>query len=81
MAITDELARRFVCAKCRASGGVVKTVPTISGWSVLFGGPSSSLLAVSCKGCGYTELFDADTLNRNRKGGAIFDSIYGEQRP
>lgn len=82
-AIAEELARRFVCPKCKAAGGTVRTVNAnpMTFAAALFRLPGSVLFAVSCKRCGFTELFDADTLNKNRNGGTIFDTIYGPQSP
>ena len=77
MAIDDELARRFVCCKCKATGAVTKRfAATGTGLSRLIDLQHHVFIAVSCKGCGYTDLFDLQVLEGKSNAEAIIDAIF-----
>ena len=64
MNLDQELARRFVCAKCRSEGAHVKRfAATGTGLSRLFDIQHNKFVAASCTNCGYTELFNPHILD------------------
>jgi predicted nucleic-acid-binding Zn-ribbon protein len=78
MAIDEELARRFVCSKCKATGASVKRfAATGTGLSRLLDVQHNVFIAVSCTACGYTDLFNPEILEGKDNAGAIIDAIFG----
>ena len=79
MAIDDELTRRFVCARCKGAGGTAKRfAATGTGLSRWFDIQHNVFIAVSCKACGYTDLFNPEVLEGKDNVGAILDAIFGD---
>ena len=78
MNLDQELARRFVCAKCRSEGAHVKRfAATGTGLSRLFDIQHNKFVAVSCTNCGYTELYNPHVLERKGVGMDILDLMFG----
>ena len=78
MSLDQELARRFVCAKCRSRGGHVKRIATTgTGLSRLLDFQHNKFIAVSCANCGYTEFFNPRVLERRGVGTDILDLLFG----
>jgi len=75
----DELlAERFACCKCKAQGGAVKRIATTgAGLSRLFDFQHNRFVAVSCRNCGYTEIYDAEVLTGRDNVGDIMDILFG----
>ena len=58
------LADQFVCPKCSGQGGLISRLrSTEKGALGLLG---SNLIAVSCRSCGFTELYNYIVLKQNR---------------
>lgn len=78
MTLDQELARRFVCTKCRSRGGHVKRfAATGTGLSRIFDIQHNKFVAVSCAKCGYTELFNPQILEGKSVGTDILDLLFG----
>jgi hypothetical protein len=78
MSLDQELARRFVCAKCRSEGAHVKRIAaTGTGLSRLFDIQHNKFIALSCANCGYTELYNARVLERKGVGMDVLDLLFG----
>jgi predicted nucleic-acid-binding Zn-ribbon protein len=72
------LASRFVCSKCKSSGGRAKRIAaTGTGLSKLFDIQHNHFVAVSCNHCGYTELFNPDIIERKSNVGTVIDILFG----
>jgi predicted nucleic-acid-binding Zn-ribbon protein len=76
MTIDDQLAQRFSCPKCRRSGGEVKRfAATGTGLTKLMDIQHNKYIAVSCRYCGFTELYNPDMLEGKSHLGDILDLI------
>lgn len=75
----EEFHLRWKCPKCSAPRPVVRKISTTgSGLSRLFDIQHLKYYAVSCIQCGYTELYDASVIDKNRGRLAdILDIILG----
>jgi uncharacterized protein len=77
-AIDEELAARFVCAKCRTPGGTVKRIAaTGTGISRLFDVQHNRFIAVSCTHCGFTELYNPRVLGDRENLSDVLDVLFG----
>ena len=78
MSVDDELANRFVCTKCKSSGGAVKRfAATGTGLSKLFDIQHNKFIAVSCQNCGYTEVYNPAILEGTSRLGDVLDVLFG----
>ena len=77
--IEKEIESKFVCAKCRSSGAKVKSLAmTGTGISKLLDIQHNRYIFASCNSCGYTEVYNMDTLSgRKDKVGNVLDVIFG----
>ena len=77
--IEKEIESRFICAKCRSNGARVKSLAmTGTGLSRLLDLQHNRFTFASCNNCGYTEVYDLDTLSGGKdKVGNILDLIFG----
>ena len=77
--IEKEIESRFVCSKCHANGAKAKSVAmTGTGLSRLLDLQHNRFTFVSCRNCGYTEVYDLDILKGYKDGvGNILDVIFG----
>ncbi|MFQ6016277.1 MAG: zinc ribbon domain-containing protein [Anaerolineae bacterium] len=75
--VEEELAERFVCAKCGSEAGKVKTLAmTGAGVTRFFDIQANRYIFVSCDNCGYTEVFDAEVLKGTDTLGTVLDAIF-----
>ena len=59
----DNLARRFTCVKCRGVGGRTRALSMSgTGLSRLLDLQMNKYIFVSCNHCGYTEVYDYNTV-------------------
>ncbi|HEX3031502.1 MAG TPA: zinc ribbon domain-containing protein [Bacillota bacterium] len=76
--LDDQLGSRFVCVKCNNSGAKVKRfAATGTGLSKLFDIQHNEFIAVSCKNCGFTELYNPEILEGKNNLGNILDILFG----
>ncbi len=63
----EALEQRWKCPKCGAPRPTVRKISTTGGGlSRLFDIQHIKYYAVSCNQCGYTELYDASVLDKNK---------------
>jgi len=75
--IEDELAGAFVCSKCLHSGGHVEHLAMSgTGISRMFEIQAYRYAFVSCKNCGYTEIFNLKTLKGKDDLGTFFEILF-----
>ena len=78
MALEDQFASRFKCAKCQSTGARVKRIATTGrGLSKLFDIQHNQFLMVSCGHCGYTEVYNPEILEGKQHVGSIIDILLG----
>lgn len=78
MDLDKKLARRFVCSKCQGEGAKVKRIAvTGSGLSRFVNLQHNQFVAVSCKRCGYTDLFDQAIMAGRDEGVNVLDLLFG----
>ena len=77
--IEKEIESRFVCAKCHSTGTKAKSLAmTGTGISKLLDVQHNRYIFASCNNCGYTEVYDLDTLSGSKdEVGNILDIIFG----
>jgi hypothetical protein len=76
--LDEQLAARFVCAKCRTVGGRVKRIAaTGTGISRLFDVQHNRFIAVSCTNCGFSELYDLAVLRGREDVTDVLDILFG----
>lgn len=76
--IDDEFAARFLCAKCGATGAKVKRfAATGTGLSKIFNVQHNRFIAVSCRQCGYIELYDPEVFEGKNTAADVFDVLFG----
>ena len=77
--IEDDLAGAFVCSKCLHSGGHVEHLAMSgTGLSRLFEIQAYRYAFVSCKNCGFTEIFNLNILKGKDNLGTIFEVIFAD---
>ena len=77
MSLDEQIASRFTCLKCKHHGGKVKRIAaTGTGISKLLDIQHNHFLAVSCKNCGFTELYNPGMLGDEQKLGTILDILF-----
>lgn len=78
MATVDEqLERAFVCKKCNHRGAVVESLSMSgTGLSRLFEMQPYRYAFVSCKNCGYTEVYNLDILEGSDDLGGLLDVLF-----
>jgi len=76
--LDDQLRERFVCSKCKSSGALVKRfAATGTGFSKMFDIQHNHFIAVSCKNCGFTEIYNPEVLEGKDGLGNLFDILFG----
>jgi len=74
---TEELGVRFVCARCKQQGGHVEELAMSgTGLSRLFEIQPFRYAFVSCNNCGYTEVYNLDTLKGKDDVGKFLDILF-----
>lgn len=77
--IEDDLAGAFVCPKCMHSGGHVEHLAMSgTGLSRMFEIQAYRYAFVSCKNCGYTEIFNLKILKGKDDLGTILEIIFAD---
>ena len=77
--IEDDLAGAFVCSKCLHSGGHVEHLAMSgTGISRMFEIQAYTYAFVSCKNCGYTEIFSLKILKGKDDLGTILEIIFAD---
>lgn len=72
------LGLNFKCAKCDAQGAEVRRLAMSgTGLSRLFEVQMNRYAFVSCNQCGYTEIYNLDTLEGRDDIGSIFEILFG----
>ena len=78
MQTDEQLAERFVCAKCKGhEGSIDRIAMTGSGLSRIFNVQHNQYVAVSCKRCGYTELFNPQAWRGKNIAADVLDLMFG----
>jgi predicted nucleic-acid-binding Zn-ribbon protein len=78
MAVDDQIATRFVCSKCKSQGATTKRFSAAgTGISKLLDIQHNAFIAVSCRNCGYTEVYDPTVLEGKKHLGTILDVLFG----
>jgi predicted nucleic-acid-binding Zn-ribbon protein len=75
----DLLAQEFVCARCERKGGHVERLSMSGvGLSRLFEVQPYRYAFVSCTHCGYTEIYNLDTLEGKDDLGTFLDILFAD---
>jgi hypothetical protein len=78
MELEEQLASRFVCAKCQNHGAKVKRIATAgTGLSKILDVEHNQFVTASCTNCGYTEVYNPEILEGKRHLGSILDLLFG----
>ncbi len=78
MRLEEQFEERFVCSKCGQSGAVTKRIAaTGTGLSKFIDIQHNHFIAVSCRSCGYTELYNPDMLEGKSIAGSVLDVLFG----
>lgn len=78
MTTREQFASRFVCSKCKGHGGEVgRIAATGTGISRFFDIQHKRFLAVSCKSCGYTEIYNLKILGERGGVANVLDVLFG----
>ena len=77
--VEDEIHSRFTCSKCGHTECLTKELAmTGTGLSKMFDIQHNYFLFVSCKHCGFTEVYNSNVLKGNRgQLGNILDILFG----
>jgi predicted nucleic-acid-binding Zn-ribbon protein len=77
--VDNLLAREFVCARCEHKGGHVERLSMSGvGISRLFEVQPYRYVFVSCTDCGYTEIYNLDTLEGKDDLGTFLDVLFAD---
>jgi len=75
--IEEQLAPRFVCPKCHHAGASSRRfAATGTGISKLFDIQHNKFVALTCRNCGFTEVYDPRVLEGKDHLGTILDVIF-----
>jgi predicted nucleic-acid-binding Zn-ribbon protein len=78
MSLEDQFAVRFVCSKCNSNGATTKRISTGgTGISKILDIQHNQFIAVSCRNCGFTEVYNPEVLEGKRHLGTILDVLFG----
>ena len=78
MSLEDQIAIRFVCAKCRNQGALTKRIAaTGAGLSRILDIQHNQFVLASCRNCGYTEAYNPEILEGKKHLGSILDVLFG----
>jgi len=78
MSLEDQMATRFRCAKCESSGATVKRIAAGgTGLSKILDIQHNQFVMVSCRNCGFTEVYNPEVLEGKRHLGSILDVLFG----
>ena len=72
------LSERFKCTKCESHGALSQRfAATGTGFSKLFDIQYKQFITLSCKNCGYTEIYNPKILQESRNFGTVLDVLFG----
>ena len=75
--VDDELASKFVCPKCKNRGGDAERLAMSgTGLSRFMDIQPFRYIFVSCRNCGYTEIYNLKTLEGKDDLGTIIDVLF-----
>ena len=78
MNLEEQFATRFKCTKCQSQGAVTKRIAAAgTGISKILDIEHNQFVTVSCKNCGYTEIYNPEVLEGKRTLGSILDVLFG----
>ena len=78
MRVDDLLASRFKCCKCKSTGGLTKRFAAPgTGLTRILDIQHNRYVSVSCRNCGYTEIYDPQYLEGKSHLGDIMDVLFG----
>ncbi|WNR42112.1 zinc ribbon domain-containing protein [Paenibacillus roseipurpureus] len=80
LSLEEIISQRFSCSKCKHTECNVNEVAmTGTGFSKLFDIQHHHYLFVSCRQCGFVEVFDPDVLRGHKTGklGSVLDTLFG----
>ena len=78
MNLEEQFATRFKCTKCQSQGALTKRISTAGpGISKILDIEHNQFVSVSCKNCGYTEIYNPEVLEGKRTLGSILDVLFG----
>jgi hypothetical protein len=76
--VDDELASKFACPRCKNHGGEVERLAMSgTGMSRFFDIQRHRYAFVSCRTCGYTEIFNLRILEGKDNLGTFIDVLFG----
>jgi len=77
MKLDEQFASRLACQKCKQTGAEVKRIAaTGTGISKMLDIQHNQFLAVSCRNCGFTEIYNPGMLEEKRTLGTILDVLF-----
>lgn len=78
MSLEDQLATRFVCSKCKSQGAGTRRISAAgTGISKILDIQHNQFVLVSCRNCGFTEVYDPVVLEGKKHLGSILDVLFG----
>jgi len=78
MDIEEQLRMHFKCTKCNNDTAETKTISASgAGISKLFDIQHNRFVTVTCRNCGYTEMYNPDILKGKDNLGTILDILFG----
>lgn len=76
--IEEEFKERFICAKCKTKAAISKNIATTGdGISRLLDLQINEFMVVTCKNCGYSEIYDLEVLEAKENLTTFLDLIFG----
>lgn len=78
MELEQRFQKEFKCSKCGSQGALTKELSmTGTGLSKLLDIQHNRYLFVSCRNCGFTEVYNTKVLGQNGVGMDILDLFFG----
>jgi len=75
--VKEQIEQHFICPKCRSRGAVVEYLSMSgTGLSRLFEVQPYRYAFVSCKNCGFTEVYNLDILEGADNLGSLLDVLF-----
>jgi uncharacterized protein len=76
--IEDEFKEKFVCAKCKSTEAISKNIATTGdGFSRLIDLQHNEFMVITCKTCGYSEMYDLEILESKNNLTPFLDLFFG----
>jgi predicted nucleic-acid-binding Zn-ribbon protein len=76
--LQEQFATRFTCPKCQRTGAETKRIATTgAGISKILDIEHNQFVTVSCRNCGYTEVYNPEMLEGKKTLGSILDVLFG----